>query len=201
MITVGLTGGIASGKSTVSSMFKEHSIPVICADELAHEAVKKGSPALKKIREIFGDDVFQEDGELDRMALGSKVFADHTLKKKLEGIVHPYVEQKKDEFLAKCAAQGHPVVVIDVPLLFETGWNNNVDVVVVVYVNKELQIKRLMERNGVSLEQATARLDSQWPIEDKKEQADVVIDNSGPLEETRLRFEKALEEIKSRVQI
>lgn len=197
MLIIGLTGGIASGKSTVSSMFREHGVPVICADELAHEAVSSGSPALVKIRELFGDDVFDEHGELDRLALGAKVFADHKLKKKLEDIIHPVVEHGKNRLLERYSAQGHPMVVVDVPLLFEAGWNDEVDVIVVVYVGKDLQVSRLVRRNGLSESEAQARLDSQWSLDDKRKKAHLVIDNSGSLDDTRSRFEQALETLKS----
>lgn len=198
MLTVGLTGGIASGKSTVSSMFRERGIPVICADELAHDAVRAGSPALEKIREIFGNEVFDENGELDRVALGSRVFGNHDLKKELERIIHPVVAQRKNELLAHYAKQGHSIAVIDVPLLFETGWDKTVDVVLVVYVGRDLQAARLMGRNGLSMEEATARLNSQWSIEDKKRKAHVVIDNSGSVEDTLIRFRQVVDELKAK---
>ena len=197
LITIGLTGGIASGKSTVSSMFREHGIPVICADELAHEAVAPRAPALKKIMELFGQDVFDNNGHLDRDALASRVFSNHGLRKNLEEIIHPFVGQKKDELLDGYRREGHPMVVVDVPLLFEAGWDKEVDVILVVYVCRDVQISRLVSRNGLSDEQAKARLDSQWSIEDKKQKAHIVIDNSGSMEDTRIRFTHALEELRS----
>ena len=194
---VGLTGGIASGKSTVSAMFREHGVPVICADELAHSAVAHGSPALEKIRKLFGDDVFYENGELDRMALGARVFGDRKLKKELENIVHPVVEQRKNELLETYSAQGHPMVVLDVPLLFEAKWDQEVDVIVVVYAGRDLQASRLVARNGLSETEARARLDSQLPIEEKKKKAHLVIDNSDSLETTCERFKHALDKLRS----
>ena len=194
---VGLTGGIASGKSTVSSMFREHGVPVICADELAHLAVSPGSPALEKIRELFGADVFDKNGELDRMALGARVFGDKSLKKELEAIVHPVVEQRKNELLEIYSAQGHPMVVLDVPLLFEAEWDGQVDVILVVYTGRDLQASRLVARNGLSDLEAQARLDSQMPIEEKKKRAHLIIDNSDSLETTRERFEQALDKLRS----
>ncbi len=197
LLIIGLTGGIASGKSTVSSMFREHGVPVICADELAHEAVSPGSPALDEIRKVFGDDVFDESGRLDRLALGSKVFADHRLKKELEDIVHPVVEHGKKELLKRYSDQGHSMAVVDVPLLFEAEWDNKVDVIVVVYINRGLQVSRLVSRNGLSEREAQARLDSQWSIDEKKRKAHLIIDNSDSLETTRARFEQTLEKLKS----
>lgn len=194
---VGLTGGIASGKSTVSAMFREHGVPVICADELAHSAVAAGSHALEKIRKLFGDDVFDENGELDRMALGARVFGDRKLKKELENIVHPLVEQQKNELLETYSAQGHPMVVLDVPLLFEAKWDQQVDVIVVVYAGRDLQASRLVARNGLSETEARARLDSQLPIEEKKKKAHLIIDNSDSLDTTRERFEHALDKLRS----
>ncbi len=195
MITVGLTGGIASGKSTVSSMFRESGIPVICADELAHEAVSPGSPALEKIMEVFGSDVLDPDGNLNRAVLGSKVFTDSNLKKQLEQIIHPVVARRKEELLRDYERQGHRIVVVDVPLLFEANWENTVDVVLVVYVNRDVQGERLMRRNGLSVEEVSARLNSQWPIEDKRKKAHIVIDNSLSIEDTRTRFRQVLAEL------
>ncbi len=195
MITVGLTGGIASGKSTVSSMFRESGIPVICADELAHEAVSPGSPALEKIMEVFGSDVLDPEGNLNRAVLGSKVFTDSNLKKQLEQIIHPVVARRKEELLRDYERQGHRIVVVDVPLLFEANWENTVDVVLVVYVNRDVQGERLMRRNGLSVEEVSARLNSQWPIEDKRKKAHIVIDNSLSIEDTRTRFRQVLAEL------
>lgn len=197
MITVGLTGGIASGKTTVSAMFRELGIPVICADELAHDAVKTGSPALREIREVFGDEVFDQYGELDRLKLGSRVFGNPLLKKQLERIIHPAVALKKQELLDYYVSQGHPIVVIDVPLLFEAEWDKAVDVILVVYVSRDLQAERLVQRNGLSAEEAQARLNSQWSIEDKKDKAHMVIDNSGSIEETRIRFRQVIDELRA----
>ncbi len=197
MITVGLTGGIASGKTTVSAMFRELGIPVICADELAHDAVKTGSPALREIREVFGDEVFDQYGELDRLKLGSRVFGNPLLKKQLERIIHPAVALKKQELLDYYVSQGHPIVVIDVPLLFEAEWDKAVDVILVVYVSRDLQAERLVQRNGLSAEEAQARLNSQWSIEDKKDKAHMVIDNSGSIEETRIRFKQVIDELRA----
>lgn len=195
MITVGLTGGIASGKSTVSSMFRESGIPVICADELAHEAVSPGSPALEKIKEVFGSDVLEPDGNLNRAVLGSKVFTNSNLKKQLEQIIHPVVARRKEELLRDYERQGYRIVVVDVPLLFEANWENTVDVVLVVYVNRGVQAERLMKRNGLSVEEVSARLNSQWPIEDKRKKAHIVIDNSLSIEDTRTRFRQVLAEL------
>lgn len=178
-------------------MFREHGIPVICADELAHEAVACDSPALEKIRDIFGPDVFDENGELDRAALGSRVFSDPGLRKELEKVVHPVVEQKKDDLLEYYSGQGHLMAVLDVPLLFEANWDEKVDVILVVYVSRDIQAARLVSRNGLSDEETMARLNSQWSIEDKKKKAHILIDNSGSIDDTRVRFAQALEELRS----
>jgi dephospho-CoA kinase len=178
-------------------MFRELGIPVICADELAHDAVKTGSPALREIREVFGDEVFDQYGELDRLKLGSRVFGNPLLKKQLEQIIHPAVALKKQELLDYYVRQGHPIVVIDVPLLFEAEWDKAVDVILVVYVSRDLQAERLVQRNGLSAEEAQARLNSQWSIEDKKDKAHMVIDNSGSIEETRIRFKQVIDELRA----
>lgn len=184
MLVVGLTGGIASGKSTVSRLFEELGVPVICADELAHEAVKPGSPALDEIRRSFGAETIDAEGRLDRAAMARLVFHDPSLRKKLESIIHPRVFEGKNRLLDEFERQGHSVAVVDVPLLYESGWDREFDLVIVVHVPRQVQEQRVVERDKMLPEDARARLDAQMPIDEKRDRADHVIDNSGSMEST-----------------
>lgn len=195
MLVVGLTGGIASGKSTVSRMFVEAGIPVICADELARRAVKVGSSGLAEIRCVFGDEVFDSQGELDRAAMARVVFHHADRRQLLESIIHPRVAEEKDRRLQELERQGHSVAIVDVPLLFETGWDRSVDMVIVVTVSRETQLERLRARDGMSQEEAQSRLAAQMPIDEKAERADRVVENSGSVEHTREQVEALVKEL------
>jgi dephospho-CoA kinase len=197
MLVVGLTGGIASGKSTVSRFLREAGIPVICADELAREAVKPGSPGLDEIRRVFGNEVVDRDGVLDRKAVGKIVFDDESKRKALESIIHPRVSEGKDRILAALEEQGNPLAVVDVPLLYETGWERYCDLVIVVFVPSNTQEERLMTRDGISREEAAARIGAQMPIQKKKEMADRIVDNTGDLAHTHAQVERLVEELRS----
>lgn len=178
---IGLTGGIASGKSTVANFLSENGFVIVDADIASRKAVKAGSSGLEEIRTVFGDGVIQEDGTLNRKALGEIIFEDKNQREKLNAIIHPRVrdimEAEKEEGLAL-----DKPVVMDIPLLFENKLEHTVDEVWVVYVPKEVQIERLMARNQLSLEEAESRVSSQLSIEEKKQKADKVIDNSGSLQ-------------------
>lgn len=196
MLVVGLTGGISSGKSTVSKMIEEAGIPVICADELARKVVEPGSPGLEEIRRTFGDGVINGEGGLDRAAMARVVFADSSLRKTLESIIHPRVEEERDRRIHLLAGQGHEIAVVDVPLLYEAGWQDAFDLIVVVYAPREVQEARLITRDGISTEEARARLDAQMSIERKKALADRLIDNSESMDETRRQVERILQDLK-----
>lgn len=184
-VIIGLTGGIASGKSTVSSMLKELGIPVIDADEEARLAVEKGEKAYFEIVSYFGEEILFEDGSIDRRKLGSIIFPNEAKRKVLNGIVHPAVREnmnrKKEEYLA-C---GHDFVVLDIPLLFESKLTHMVEKVLIVYVDELTQLARLMDRNGFTEEEASARIASQLPLKEKLALADAVIDNNGSIDETK----------------
>jgi dephospho-CoA kinase len=197
MLVVGLTGGIASGKSTVSRYLQEVGIPVICADELAREAVKPGSPGLEEIRRVFGDEVVDKDGNLDRKAVGRIVFGDESKRKVLESIIHPRVAEEKDRIMTVLEEQGNSMVVVDVALLYETGWQRHFDLVIVVYVPKDTQEERLMSRDRISREAAASRIGAQLPIQKKKEMADRIVDNTGDLAHTYAQVERLLEELRT----
>ena len=179
MILVGLTGGVATGKSTVAKMFKECGAVVIDADELAHEAVKPGTPAWREIVAFFGKTVLNQDRSLNRQALGSIVFRNPKKRRQLEHIIHPRVAREQAR-LTKQAARTDPkaVVVYDVPLLFEAGIDTRVDKTLVVTADRETQLARLKKRNGLSRVEAIRRIRSQMPLSKKVRLADIVIDGT-----------------------
>ena len=195
MLVVGLTGGIAAGKSTVSRLFQDLGLPVICADELAREVVEPGAPALDDIRRIFGADVIDEAGGLDRAAMARVVFQHPSKRKLLEDIIHPRVAEAKDKRLQELQRAGHRIALVDVPLLYETGWERVFDLVIVVYVPPQIQLERLIQRDAMSPKEAQSRLDAQMPIDDKRQRADRVVDNSGTLEETTDQIHRIWEEL------
>lgn len=191
MIIAGLTGGIATGKSTVSSFLREAGAVIIDADILAKEAVLKNSPAWHEIVKVFGKEVLLPDGEINRTYLGDIIFKDHKKKEILNKIVHPYVSKKMFE-MVEGTRQTFPdsVVILDIPLLIEAGMHKRLGEVILVYTPESIQIKRLVERDSISETDAMYKIRSQMPIEEKKQHATIVIDNSGSLEATR---QKAIE--------
>jgi dephospho-CoA kinase len=196
MIVVGLTGGIASGKSTVAQMFRDTGIPVICADELAHDAVRPGKPALEDIRRAFGQEVIDNSGQLDRTAMARIVFRDPDKRRVLESIIHPRVAEEQYTRIAELEREGHTVVVVDVPLLYERNWEKAFDLVVVVYLARSSQEERLIVRDGLSIDDARARLNAQMSIEEKKERADRVVDNSGGVQHTHRQVMALVSELR-----
>ncbi|MBI5251628.1 MAG: dephospho-CoA kinase [Desulfomonile tiedjei] len=197
MLIVGLTGGIASGKSTVGRMFQECGIPLICADELARKAVEPGSDGLGEIRRVFGKGVLDAQGGLDRAAMARIVFQDPGARKLLESIVHPVVSKEKERILKNLECEGHEVVIVDVPLLYESSWEKGFDLIIVAYSPKAVQEQRLVVRDNMSKEEALARLDAQMDIEEKRRLADRVIDNTGDPAQTRRQVEGLLNELKT----
>ncbi len=184
MRIIGLTGGIASGKSSVARLLETLGASVIDADQLARDAVKPGTAANAAILELFGPDLVTGDGSLDRQRLGSIVFADPEARKRLESIVHPAIKLLAEERLAALRARGVPVAVYMAALLIEAGATDRVDEIWVVYLDAETQVQRLMLRDRLSREDAMRRIESQMPMVTKKGYARVVIDNSGSWEET-----------------
>ncbi|HEH1197883.1 dephospho-CoA kinase [Staphylococcus aureus] len=190
---IGLTGGIASGKSTVSELLSVFGFKVVDADKAAREAVKKGSKGLAQVREVFGDEAIDENGEMNRRYMGDLVFNHPEKRLELNAIIHPIVrdimEEEKQEYLK----QGYNVIM-DIPLLFENELENTVDEVWVVYTSESIQMDRLMQRNNMSLEDAKARVYSQISIDKKSRMADHVIDNLGDKLELKQNLERLLEE-------
>ena len=181
MILVGLTGGVATGKSTVAKMFKECGAVVIDADELAREVVKPGKPAWREIVTLFGKTILNRDRSLNRQALGSIVFRNRTKRRQLERIIHPRVAREQAR-LTKQAARTDPqaVVIYDVPLLFEAGIDTRVDTTIVVAVDRKTQVARLKKRNGLSQAEAIRRIRSQMPLAKKIQRADHVLNGTLP---------------------
>jgi len=184
-LIIGLTGGIASGKSTVSNMLKDMNIPVVDADIEARLAVEKGEPAYHKIVEAFGEGILLSNGEIDRQKLGSIIFHDTEKRQLLNGIVHPEVRNRMNKQIEGARKRGEKVIVLDIPLLFESKLTHMADKTVLVNVDADIQLKRLMERNQLTKEEAEARINSQMPLSEKVALADVVINNNGSLAETR----------------
>lgn len=192
MKIIGLTGGIASGKSTVATELRKQNVPVFDADEVSRNAVAKGSKGLALVAEAFGADYLTTGGEMDRAKISQLVFSDKEALKTLEGILHKIVWDEAEAFLAEAREQKAKLAVLDVPLLIETKWHERVDLVWLVAVSKEQQIKRAMIRSGMTEEEVKARIAAQMSLEDKKKFADVVLDNSGALEETLEQVHKEL---------
>ncbi len=179
MLRVGLTGGIGSGKSTVARVFRDLGAHVIDADRIARDVVPPGSPALARIARAFGGATLRPDGSLDRAALGTLVFADAGKRRVLEGILHPLILEEIDrrvEALEREHAGG--VAVVEAALIYELGRQDEFDAVVVVWAEPEQQRRRLIERDGLSLEEASRRLAAQMPLEEKRRRAQFVVDNS-----------------------
>jgi dephospho-CoA kinase len=183
VITVGLTGGIGSGKSEVSRQLAEHGAVVIDADLVAREVVERGTPGLERIVAEFGADVLRPDGTLDRAALGARVFADPESLARLNAIVHPLVGERTTELMEQARSSGAEVVVHDVPLLVEGGLAELYDAVVVVAASPATQLDRLVRLRGMSEQEAQQRIDAQASLEDKLAVATHVLRNDGPLEE------------------
>lgn len=189
---IGLTGSIASGKSTVANMLKDYGLPIVDADLVARIVVEPGTPTLQKIVEAFGEVALTEDGAMNRQKIGEIIFNDEEKRKQLNSIIHPAIRQEmlrqRDEHVAK----GAQTVIMDIPLLFESKLQHFVDKILVVSVTEETQLRRLMERNQLSEQEATARISSQLPLSIKEQGADAVINNNGTIEETAEQLQRIL---------
>ncbi|MBV5190650.1 dephospho-CoA kinase [Staphylococcus chromogenes] len=190
---IGLTGGIATGKSTVAELLKAHGFKIVDADIASRKAVEKGSEGLKNVVAEFGEEALTEEGEMNREYIGQQIFYDDLKREKLNAIIHPIVREIMENEKKQYLAQGHDVVM-DIPLLFENGLEKTVDEVWLVYTSPSIQIDRLMERNQLSIEDAKARIYSQISIDKKSRMADVVIDNFGTKLELKQNLEQALTE-------
>ena len=185
MIVAGLTGGIASGKSTVSALLAGFGAQIIDADRLAHASVAPGAPAYTQVVAHFGRGILNPDGGIDRKRLAGIVFNDPGARRRLEALVHPHVKDATERQLAETRrSRPQAVVILDVPLLFESGMDTGLAEVIVVWVPEAVQVARLIARDRLTEAEALARIRSQMPIERKKRLATTLIDNTGPMEDT-----------------
>ena len=196
--SVALTGGIASGKTTVANLLAEHGALLIDSDQLAREVVEPGTPGLAQVVTRFGEQVLTQAGSLDRQALGDIVFADAAARADLNAIVHPLVRRRRAELIAQATAD--QIVVSVIPLLVETGLVDQFDAVVVVDVPSQTQVARLVRRNDISQEQAQARLDAQASRAERLAAADWVVTNSGSRAELEAQVERLWSQMRSKAQ-
>lgn len=183
--TIGLTGSVATGKSTVSNMIQQAGIPLVDADIAARKVVEPGTEGLKEIVAYFGEEILLADGTLDRAKLGEIIFKDKEKREKLNEITHPRVKDYMLEARERFFRVGEELVFFDIPLLFESHLESLVDQIVVVWTTPETELKRLMERNNLTKEDALRRIESQMGIDEKARKADFVIDNNESLEKTQ----------------
>jgi dephospho-CoA kinase len=191
ILHVGLTGGIASGKTTVARILAEHGAFVLHADELAHEVMEPGGPAYTWVVEEFGDEILDERGYVNRAVLGQRVFHDARAREALNAIMHPAVRAEYARRLEEYVPLGHaPIAVFDAALLVETGRYAEFHRVVVTSCDREAQVRRLLRRNNLTVKEAWARIESQFPLERKIAHADYVIDTGGTLRQTRAQTDE-----------
>ncbi len=196
MLTIGLTGGIASGKSTVSMEFEKLGAIVIDADQIARELIRPHEPLWREIIAYFGREIQREDLTIDRFRLGEKVFADEAERAVLNKMIHPEIKREIDRRLKEIGKE-HPdaVVLVDAALLIETGTFREMDKIIVVSASKRNQIERLMDRNSLSIEAAKGRIRAQMPLEEKRKYADYVINTDGSREEIRKQVRRVHEKL------
>lgn len=195
---IGLTGGIGSGKSTVAALLAEHGFPVVDADQLAREVVEPGQPALAELAEAFGQDVLHDDGSLNRPELAARAFVDKEHTELLNSITHPRIRQLREQRFRQAADAGADAVVYDMPLLVEQGVDKHMDLTVVVDVNVEERIRRLVSTRGLTEEDARRRIAAQVDDAERLAAADVVIDNNGPVEALGEQVEQLVRVIRGR---
>ena len=191
-LIIGLTGSIASGKSTVSSMLTDYHIPVVDADKISRDVVCPGEKAYQQIVETFGEKILLEDKKIDRKKLGAIIFPDKEKRTQLNEIVHPAVRESMAKLREDYIAGGATCVVLDIPLLFESKQTHLIDKTLVVYVNKATQLERLMNRDNSTETEANSRINSQISLDEKAEMADAVIDNNGTKEQAKEQLDELL---------
>ncbi|KAK4283624.1 hypothetical protein QN277_000554 [Acacia crassicarpa] len=195
MRIVGLTGGISSGKSTVSNLFKSHDIPVVDADVVARAALDKGTGGWRKVVAAFGQEILLENGEVNRPRLGQIVFSDPDKRQLLNRLLAPHISSGIFWEIVKLWMKGHKIIVLDVPLLFEAKMDKFTKPIIVVWVDPETQIQRLMARDRSIEEDARNRVNAQMSLDVKRSKADIIIDNSGSLDDLNEQFQKVLSEV------
>lgn len=195
MFKLGLTGGIATGKSTISTYLGSKNIPVLDADKIARQVVEPGTPGLAEIVQYFGDDILQADQTLNRKVLGQIVFNDEQALQKLNEITHPRIQQMMIDQLAGLAKSNTPLVILDIPLLLENHNEVGADAVMLVAIPKQLQLERLMDRNHLTQAEAESRIAAQMPLAEKEKLADYIIDNSGTVADTYKQVDQVINQI------
>lgn len=198
MLTVALTGNVASGKSTVAALWREDGVPVVSADDLAREVVEPGTAGLADVRRAFGDGVLAADGSLDRAALRDRVFRDPETRERLESLLHPRIEARRKAWMERREREGAALAVAEIPLLFEVGLQDAFDTTVLVDAPEEIRLERLVGGRGLEREEARRVMDAQMVPERKRALADIVIDNDGSMEELRARAGAVLEALRRR---
>jgi dephospho-CoA kinase len=202
MLRVGLTGGIATGKSTVGAMFVELGCHLIESDQITHQLFEPGQVVHAAVVKQFGNRILAPDGTIDRRILGDIVFKDPQARAKLNGLVHPAIIQRQQEWLQEMEAQDpHGIAIVDAALMIEVGTYRNYDKVIVVTCSPEMQRERLRARSALSEEEIESRIRSQMPAEEKIKYADFVIDNSGSIESTRVQVETVYQQLRAAVTI
>lgn len=192
---IGLTGGIGTGKSTVSQFLMEKGYPIIDADKIAREVVELNKPAYREIIREFGDDILQKDKNIDRKALGNIIFNNKELREKLNSIIHPYILKSIKDEINKLKEE--PIIILDIPLLFELYslwkvYNIHFHEIWLVYLNKDMQIERLAKRDNISKEEAIKKIESQMNLEEKRTKSSKILDNSGDIENLKKQVEDLL---------
>src|SRR5271156_862528 len=196
MLKVGLTGGIATGKTTVASMLRDRDVPVLNADTLGHELLEPGQAAYDEIVAVFDEDILDADGKVNRAKLGGVIFADAQKRERLNQILHPRIlEIVQKWFAALDEPDGPPFAVVEAALIFEARYNRNLDKNIVCWCRPEQQLERLTLR-GLSVEEANQRVAAQMPLDDKRKLADETIDCSGSIEETQVQVDQVVEKLK-----
>jgi len=198
VLTVGLTGSVASGKSAVARVWAEAGVPVVSADELARRVVEPGSPGLDEVVDAFGEGILAPDGSLDRGALRKRVFRDEEARRRLEAILHPRIEALRRRWLEERRREGEALVVAEIPLLFEVGLDDAFDVTVVVHAGREERLRRLVEDRGLAEDEARRMIDAQLDPEEKRRRADAVLENDGTVAELEERARRLLDRLRSR---
>ena len=195
MKKIGLTGNIGTGKTTVAWMFEEQGAKLLNADTIAHETIEPQTSVWKQLFDRYGKKIMMHEGVVNRKALAGIIFGNDTERKFVESIIHPKVHEELTKKIADLKRNGTPLIIVEVPLLFETRWDKEMDSIIVVSCDLELQIKRCMEKFGLRRDEVLLRIKAQRPIEEKIAKADFVIDNSGTKDDTQLQVRRVFSSI------
>lgn len=196
---LGLTGGIATGKSTADAFFIKHKIPVIDSDQIAHHIYDQGKPAYRALISEYGNNILDNKKEINRKKLGEIVFSDEEKLQELDSLTHPLICQEINDAINSYEDEKVPIVVLDAPVLYEAHNENVCDAVLVISLPEEIQVKRLMARNNYSKEEALERIRAQMPLQEKVHKANYVIENTGTIKELEEQLDKLLNRIKKEV--